>query len=801
MGFLDRFRRPAPTGGGTGRHTFAATRVDLSVRPDRRALARTQPWQRDAWTVYETNGEAGYIVDFFGHALSRIRIFPAGIDDPEQGRVPLDEVDGFPAEIAARAQYELDRIRHVQHGQGEILSQMAISLKVPGEGHLAAYLNDDGVECWDVASTDALTVRGGRYVIRRWESDRDGRVLTDQDFLMRFWRQSPRWPGVATSEMKRILGHAEGLQLVERSLRSASRSRIAGAGMVLFPTEANLGGVQRGDSGGIVRGGDFLADWMEAAMASIADEGSVAGFVPLPVEIPGQFIEHVKHIDFARAMTEVEERREKQLLIRIAQGLDSPPELVTGMADVNHWTAWQVEDSTYQAHLEPLVLTICDILAAGVIRPALLGAGYPGPIVDQVMLGADASDLLTRPNRPTDAKDAHDKLVISDASLRKELKFTDADAPDEAEVLRRMALKRGITTEALTRELLREYANADVADPADIRAEEAAAEGTAADGSSTPDTGTRTTSGDDTTEAVAGSAAPSTSNLDTLGSTLATIDATLADRLLVAADAAIDRAVERAGNRLRSRLRRGELASRLRDVPTRDIARTIGQTLAVELGVGPDDAVTDDDFTPLHDRWTTWVTDAQADATTRTADAVDVTDQQRTQLEARQDEDRDAGWLVLVASLLTLTRAAIFDPEPTAVTDGELGITTVPAGTVREALAVAGGAAGQPTAGGAVLVDAGTRPAGGVATGERILALVNDAGATLVGWSWRYGNPSRSFEPHRALDGTTFSSWTDEVLSNSTGEWPYVTHFQPGDHRGCSCWTAPAWELDPARVN
>lgn len=799
MGLFDRFRRPDPQPASRGHHTFAATRVDLTVRADRRSLSRTQPWQRDGWTIYETVGEVGYIIDFFGHAMSRVRLFPAAIDDPEQGRIPLAEVPGIPQSLIDFAEFELARVRHVQHGQGEILSQMAVSLKTPGEGHLAAYTDADGVECWEVASTDALAVLGGRFVIRRWNGDRDGRALTDQDFLMRFWRRNPRWPGLAISEMKRIVDHAAGLQLVERSLRNASRSRIAGAGMVLFPTEANLGGAKNSSGSGAIAAGDFLEDWMAAATAPISDEGSVAGFVPFPVEIPDQYIEHVRHLDFARALTEVEERREKQLLIRIAQGLDAPPELVTGMADVNHWTAWQVQDSTYQAHLEPLAITIADILAAGVLRPSLLAAGFPAPMVDRVMLGCDPSDLLSRPNRPTDAKEAHDRLAISDATLRKELKFTDDDAPDEDELLRRMALKRGITTEALTRELLREYAGADIDTPAESTAAEAAAQAEA-DGGAGGSGDATTSSSDSTAEAVAGSAVVASGSVSDLGSQLADIDATLADRLSVAADAALDRAVERAANRLRSRVRRGELANRLRDVPGRDLARTIGSSLAAELGVGPDEAVTEDDFAPLHDRWDSWVTAAQAAALTAAAGAIVLDDHARAAVEDGQADDRDRGWGALLAAMLVLARAVVFDPEVPVDDDGELGVTAVPAGTVREALALAGGAHGQTTPGGAVLVDAGTRPAGGVATGERVFTLLNDSGAQLVGWAWVYGSPARPFEPHRALDGVEFTSWTDDVLANTGGAWPYVDHFQPGDHRGCTCWSAPAWELEPARA-
>ena len=56
------------------------------------------------------------------------------------------------------------------------------------------------------------------------------------------------------------------------------------------------------------------------------------------------------------------------------------------------------------------------------------------------------------------------------------------------------------------------------------------------------------------------------------------------------------------------------------------------------------------------------------------------------------------------------------------------------------------------------------------------------------------GDPSTrrsNFEPHLHLDGKEFMSWEDPSLA-AFGSWVGVSHFHPGDHKGCRCFTVPA---------
>lgn len=779
MGLLDRLLgQPTPTPGPAASIatldsrsiSFAAQRIDPTVRPDRRQHTANAKRSDEMWNAYDGVGEIGYVVDFFGNAMRRVRMFAAGIDDPEQGPVPLAECSWASAQLAADAAALLDRVRSVEHGQGEVLSQMAVNLKVTGAGNL--YAEPDDVlaqEDWQVLSTSSLVWHRGRWSRKTDPTDRRPEPV-NPDTLWRFWQRHPRWPGLAYSEMSRVLGHAENLQLLERAARNQGRSRVAGAGMLLMSNRVAFKPLGPRKPGAR----DFFDDVLEHMTAPMLDEGSVASFAPMLVDVDTDDVTKVaQHLRFDQSLTEIEAQREERLLRRIGQGLDGPPELVTGFHDVKFANGLIIQQETYEAHVEPLALRIADILAVAVLRAGLLALGYPTATVARVLTGVDPSDLIRRTNTVSDAKDGHAALVISDESYRTALGFTEDDKPSDEELLRRMALKRGMTTDQLTRELLRDYAGADLIDedePAAPLELPAAPEGDDAD--------------EEPAEAVVASAA------STLGSRLETIDANLTSRLLGAAESAVERALERAAGRTRNRARRTEWAHTCRG-PARGLLARLGAEGIAALAA--DDLVTDADFDTLRDQWGDWIPAAHSSAIGELNDAVD------TDVDLGQpDDDFDAGWAVLVALLVGATRTALATPadeliDPTVDGEGDPAAIVQP-GYVRAALARAGGAIGSESPGGAVMVDGGTRPAGGIATGEALLRAAVDAGLQLVGWSWQVGAPARPFPPHQALAGVSFTQPDSTELANVTGQWPGNSHWYVGDHKGCRCTAEPRFE-------
>src|SRR5690606_13758402 len=122
----------------------------------RRTEQRNTKASDELWNVYEI-GEVGFVVDFFANALRRCRWFPAGIDDPEEGRIPLADCDWATPQLAADTAGLLDRIRTLDNGnsQAEVMAELGRNLKVAGAGNLYAAQGDLG-ESWQVLSTSAL---------------------------------------------------------------------------------------------------------------------------------------------------------------------------------------------------------------------------------------------------------------------------------------------------------------------------------------------------------------------------------------------------------------------------------------------------------------------------------------------------------------------------------------------------------------------------------------------------------------------------------------------------------------------
>lgn len=218
--------------------------------------------------------------------------------------------------------------------------------------------------------------------------------------------------------------------------------------------------------------------------------------------------------------------------------------------------AVQIDDSLFKSHIEPLLEIICDALTAGYLRPAL---GDDTPFV----VYYDSTELVARPNRAQDAKDLHDRFVISDATLRGSTGFSDSDAPDDDELEKRIRIKQ-LT---LVRQTI-------PSTPQGLEGE---------------DVGIGTDSGMPTI--IPSSPPPGAPIQQGPGTTPGgnNTDKTLAASLQAAAEVSVERAVARAGARLRSKAEKDKtIRSTLAQVPDAEVAKTLGPSLVERFTNGDD---------------------------------------------------------------------------------------------------------------------------------------------------------------------------------------------------------------------
>jgi hypothetical protein len=846
LAVVEDFRRGQPTG------TFAAARVDLTDdHARRRATAGSNSWQKEAWEYNDEIEEVKFAAGFRSALMRRLALYVGFTANPGTAPTPVEDTADIPAEIALAAVAELERLGSPDQ-QAELLGQWGGIATVSGESYLIGrpdLLADTG-ENWTLYSESNM-VRGttGNAVAVR---TRPGGTPEDLDdaATIRIWRRHPRWPDLADANMRAVLGTAEEILIYARQMRAVGKSRTAAP--VLYVAN-EIGDPPNPDGKPTLRETNLVTSLVSA----ITDDTSPAAVAPQLVRGPASFgrgtnavaaKDAIFTVDLSRKLDDKAIDRITFLVKRLAHGLDVPVEVITGVADVNHWTAWQIEDSTYKSHIEPDALIFANAITAELLRPGLLELFGPAavPFIRRVTVAVNPSALVVRPNRSKDALDAFDRWAISWDALREHLAFGEDEAPDEAEMLMRLALTRSIGAATITAPMLEETglfptaidgmaevaeaqanaaANAETETkndinndseidnsgdsesiPDDTQPDSAAARGIAgvfgASDAVLADArarlrGLRSAPGKVARQLNAIHTTPQFAERQNhapgLGERLGSIDRELLDRLLMAASENLTNALRVIGNRLRTQAQGNPAAAEaVKGVPADQVAHAL---LQAGLPLPDLEALAADQFDQLSGRWDAWVPAAFAatsDAITRaTPDSDDLGDRVNDEVTAGQEDRSTSGRGRLVAAMIALAVARTMDPFA-STPDGESDdLIRVPAGIVRQSLAAAGGVTspGAAPLGLAGEIGPGSS-AGMLATGPQAQRALRIAGYTVSAWEWHHSLMSTPLPVHSALDGVTFTDWHDDKLLN-TAPFPVFAYLFPGDHHGCKCSTTP----------
>lgn len=829
-------RKPS---GHDGNIAASAGRIDLAAEDQvRKARAGSLSWQEEAWTYHDNVPEVGFAAQFKGAAMSRLRFYAGVVVEPDEPPVPIADAvgtGGITAELAAAAEAEVARLGGPDE-MAEHLHTWGQVLTVSGDSYLVGRMVDE-VETWAVYSESVLVRDPDKPDSIGLRFEPGGKVQpldTDTDAIIRVWNPHPRWPALAHSSMRSILGECEELLIYGRQFRAVGKSRNP-SGILFVANE--LGDAPQPDG----KPTPWEVALAKSMTAPTLEDGSPSSLVPHIIRGPAVVGMGAKavpakdalfHLALDRKIDEKAIERVAFLIQRAAHGLDVPVEVLTGVADVNHWTAWQIEDTTYKAHVEPMAQIPATAVTRGLLRPALQMREVAPEVLRRIVVGIDPSALVVRPNRAEDAMHAYDRWAISWPALRKYLGFTEADAPDDDEVVRRLVVQRGTGTQAISVTQLDQAGLTPAEDVAEVAGEIAEAthveDGTEASTSpagdapeagqdqptpepqrpaaSVPTVSMRVLARNNPLAAAVLNQADSTdedrqrvlaltaaSVQAQLGERLAGIDRTALEALTTAAGDTVTNALRIVGNKLRGRAQGDpDQAEAVRGADPEAVAGILAGMGAASLAdIEALAAEQVDSLRPRYDRWVAASYDDTAAAVDAVAGDDDIAAEANDQLRAEQDDDTNAGWLVLAAALVALIRERALTPDATP-DDGEYDATmAVPRGPARMALARAGGILNPGFAPSAVAGALGPGlTVGGIATGPRAVLALRTAGYSVSRWVWQTGRPSRPFPPHQRLQGTTFSDWGDPELTNGSSWPPFSTYF-PGDHHGCQCYAQP----------
>lgn len=410
--------------------TAAATRI---LTRGKGGSAPKTPNQVIAWDLFETVPEVGAYADWISNAMSGTFLYAAMRD--ENGEIIEAPDNSRAAELVASIAGGVD-------GQGEMLGAFGTNLSVAGEAWLVIVPDPKSDtfadDRWLVLSTDEVAVQRGKIKanvdgdeIEIPEFDPDAQQDPNAPVAIRVWKPSPRRHWQATSPVIRSVVVLEELRLLNAAVAAIARSRITGRGVLLVPV-----GTRFPSTGNQAGQADSLLDtFIEVASTAIREPESAAATVPIVLEVPGDLISGVKWLQFSSEFDALALQLRDEAIRRFAAGADIPAEILLGLGDTNHWGAWALTAEALKLGAEPKLGLVCQALTSEWLRPLLEAGGEADP--NQFFVWFDTSALRASSNKGANAIEAFKEGLISDDAARRELGFTDADAPNAGTPARR----------------------------------------------------------------------------------------------------------------------------------------------------------------------------------------------------------------------------------------------------------------------------------------------------------------------------------------------------------------------------
>lgn len=431
--------------------TAAAQRAD-TARENGTLRRLNQPWQQRVFTYYDTVGECWYPSQFYARTMQRVRFYPAVLND--QGE-PEEQESGPLVDL-------FERIQGPGGGRVELAGAYGRLRFLTGDGYLTAS-TQDGEEAWEFLSPLELKLKqGGRpddpqaYLRLRAPgltpeelaeaSDDDFAPLAGNDVrVWRLYRPHPAYTQLADSPIRPVLDLYELLHRLTLAASAEASSRAANRGVWYIPDDVTIAAVTPGadddpEEDPVVR------EIIEGLVAAIENPGTAAAMSPFVMRGPsnfpaanGQGVVSPKDAIFWFPIGPSDRYLEGELwskvIDRIGNSLDLPRPVITGEAR-NHWGEWAVDEQAFRLHAAPnAVVPFCSDLTSAYLRPAALKANIRD--ADRAVVWFDAAEAVNHPDQVGTAKEAHDRLVVSDAYYRDKIGATDDDAPDPEELARR----------------------------------------------------------------------------------------------------------------------------------------------------------------------------------------------------------------------------------------------------------------------------------------------------------------------------------------------------------------------------
>lgn len=228
-------------------------------------------------------------------------------------------------------------------------------------------------------------------------------VLKTASAVVRGVWSHPANPATPDPPLRGVLDVMMEIEQLSDLAWAQNRSRIAQMGILQVAQEFSFIGPDNGSN--------FQQRFEEAANARIADPRATGG-APVIVTGPAEVIGGDKGIRHTTLSTDLDESLEQKMrfaIQRLAWGFPIPPEILLGMTATNRATAFQIEESTYEGHIEPIAKIVGKIYAQALAQILIKENGEEA----RVEVIPDPTNLLARKHSVPDLQWAYLNALIT----------------------------------------------------------------------------------------------------------------------------------------------------------------------------------------------------------------------------------------------------------------------------------------------------------------------------------------------------------------------------------------------------
>lgn len=385
--------------------------------------ASQEEWQNQAWYYYDATGEARAPMVWIANAVSQADLYITELD-PDTGKPTGPSDDPMAVAVA-------QKILGGPKQRARLLKQTALCWQVVGEAWTIVRppARRGDPDSWQVLAGNKVRAKGETW---QYTDPMTGETVTlgPNDLLMRVWSPHPEDQARADSSMRPGVVVCREIELASQAIAATLLSRIAMNGILLVADEMDM------------TGDTFMAQLLDTAEQGIKYPGDPSSRVPLAVNAPQEAIASggaMAHIDLSTEFNGQLVDLRDNARTRLAGALDMPNDVAEGtQGEANHWSAWQVEESTYKIFIQPLLEAIGDAYSTYWVTPALTAMGMDPDRAARMAVGWDTTAVVARPDDTENLRDLHDRLLISDEYMLAENGIPEDAMPDEEERTRRI---------------------------------------------------------------------------------------------------------------------------------------------------------------------------------------------------------------------------------------------------------------------------------------------------------------------------------------------------------------------------